>query len=107
MSRDLYTIPCQWFALEFRVNSKPLTSVFGRNKVHIAHVVMTGLDVVVDSVGRYGADLHQSIVLDEDRVARQVAVHDGRHAAVEVAGEINKIDDVTSEFLLCRIHIFV
>lgn len=65
--------------------------------MHIPHVLAAGLDVVVDGVGRDGADLHEPVVLDEDGVARQVAVDDRRHASMEVAGddmpiEINKHD---------------
>lgn len=68
-----------------------LTSVFGGNKVHVSHVLAAGLDVVVDGVGRHGADLDQAVVLDEDSVAGEVAMHDGRHAPVEVAGEVTVI----------------
>ena len=32
----------------------------------------------MDDVGRDGPDLHEAVVLDEDRVARQVPVHDRR-----------------------------
>lgn len=53
--------------------------------MHVAHVLAAGLDVVVDGVRRHGADLHEPVVLDEDRVAGQVPVHDGRHASVQVA----------------------
>lgn len=59
--------------------------------MHVPHVVPTRLDVVMDGVGRDGADLDQPVVLDEDRVARQVAVHYGWHAAVQVAGERRKL----------------
>lgn len=59
-----------------------LTSVFRCNKVHISHVLAAGLDVMMDGVRSHGADLHQPVVLDEDCVAREVPVHDGRHAAV-------------------------
>lgn len=55
--------------------------------MHIPHVLAAGLDVVVDGVGRDGADLHEPVVLDEDGVARQVAVDDRRHASMEVAGD--------------------
>lgn len=53
--------------------------------MHVAHVLAARLHVVVDGVGSHGADLHEAVVLDEDGVAREVAVHDGRHAAVQVA----------------------
>ena len=33
---------------------------------------------LVDDVGRDGADLDKTVVLDEDSVARQIAVDDGR-----------------------------
>lgn len=85
---DLY-----FSSLEFVTGSdysQVLTSVLGRNEVHIAHVVVAGLDMVVDGVGRHGADLYQPVVLDEDGVAGQVAVHDGRHATVQVADATNK-----------------
>lgn len=64
-----------------------LTSVFGCNEVHIPHVLAAGLDVVVDGVRRHGADLDEAVVLNEDRVAGEVAVDDGRLAAVKVAAE--------------------
>lgn len=54
--------------------------------MHIPHIVAAGFDMVVDGVGRHGADLDEPVVLDEDRVARQVAVNYGRHAAVQVTG---------------------
>lgn len=50
--------------------------------MHIPHVLPAGLDVMVDGVGRHGANLHEPVVLDEDGVARQVAVDDRRHAAM-------------------------
>lgn len=53
--------------------------------MHVPHGLATRLHVVVDGVRRDGADFHQAVVLDEDRVAREVPMHDGRHAAVEVA----------------------
>ena len=37
----------------------------------------------VDGVGRDGADLDEAVVLDEDRVARQVAVDDGWLGSLE------------------------
>lgn len=58
--------------------------------MHIPHILATGLDVVMNGVGRYGANLHQAVVLDEDRVTRKVTMHDGWHAAVKIA-EAKKI----------------
>lgn len=70
-----------------------LTSVFRCDKVHIPHVLAAGLDVMMDGVGRHGADLHEAVVLYEDGVAREVPVNDGRHAAVKVANRnYNNID---------------
>lgn len=58
--------------------------------MHVPHVLAAGLDMMVDGIRRHGADLHQPVVLDEDGVAGQVAVHDRRHAAVEVTNWIVK-----------------
>ena len=44
----------------------------------LAGVAVGGPGRLVDDVGRDGADLDESVVLDEDGVARQVAVDDGR-----------------------------
>ena len=44
----------------------------------LAGVAVGGPGRLVDDVGRDGADLDEAVVLDEDRVARQVAVDDGR-----------------------------
>ena len=43
-----------------------------------ARVPVRGPGGLVDDVGRDGADLDEAVVLDEDGVARQVAVDDGR-----------------------------
>jgi hypothetical protein len=45
--------------------------------VEVLNVVSVGADVLVDDVGRNGANLHEAVVLNEDGVARQVAVDDG------------------------------
>lgn len=50
--------------------------------MHIPHVLAAGLDVVVDGVGRHGADLDEAVVLDEDGVACEVPVDYRGHAAV-------------------------
>ena len=62
------------------------TSPLRREVVQVPYVVPVGLDVLVDDVGRDGADLDKAVVLDEDGVAVQVAVDDGGAARlVEVA----------------------
>ena len=43
-----------------------------------ARVPVRGPGRLVDDVGRDGADLDKTVVLDEDSVARQIAVDDGR-----------------------------
>lgn len=54
--------------------------------MHIPHILTASFDVVVYSVRRHGADLHEPVVLYEDGVAREVPVNYGRHAPVQVAG---------------------
>lgn len=61
-----------------------LTSIFWGDKVHVLHIFAAGLDVVVNCVGRYRADLHQAVMLDENGVAGQVSVDDRRNTAVEI-----------------------
>lgn len=52
--------------------------------MHIAHVLAARLDVVVNGVGRHTADLHQAIVLDEDRITGEVSVDDGRRTGMQI-----------------------
>ena len=42
---------------------------------------------LVDDVGRDGADLDEAVVLDEDGVARQIAVDDGRLGPLQRIGK--------------------
>ena len=44
--------------------------------MEVLNVLPEGLHILVDGVGRHAADLHQSVVLDEDGVAGQIAVDD-------------------------------
>ena len=55
--------------------------------MQVFDVVPERLDVLVDDVRRDGADLDEAVVLDEDGVARQVAVHDGRLNLVVEVGQ--------------------
>lgn len=73
------------FVVFYYINSSlPLTAIFGCNEVHIANILAARFDVMMYGVGGDGADLHEPIVLDEDRVAGEVAVDYWWHAAVEV-----------------------
>ena len=49
-----------------------------------ARVPVRGPGRLVDDVGRDGADLDKAVVLDEDSVARQVAVDDGRLGPLKI-----------------------
>lgn len=63
------------FVVFYHINyTLPLTAIFGGDEVHIANVLAARFDVMMDGVGRDRADLHEPIVLDEDRVAGEVAV---------------------------------
>ena len=44
--------------------------------MEVLDVLPEGLDVLVDCVRRHAANLDQSVVLDEDGVAGQIAVDD-------------------------------
>lgn len=48
--------------------------------MQVSDVVPASLDVLVNDVRSDGADLDQAVVLDENRVASQVAVDDRRRA---------------------------
>lgn len=46
--------------------------------MHVAHIFTARFDVMVNGVGRHTANLHQTIVLDEDCITGEVSVDDGR-----------------------------
>lgn len=52
--------------------------------MHVPHVLPASLHVMVDGVRGHRADLHQAVVLNEDRIARQIAVYYRRNAAMEI-----------------------
>ena len=47
-----------------------------REEVEVLNVLPESLHILVDCVRRHAANLHQSVVLDEDCVAGQIAVDD-------------------------------
>ena len=73
----------------------PQVDEFRRQKVTILWeptAVNAGLDMCVDNVRRYAANLDQSIVLNEYGVAWQIAVSDWRVCVVQITSSINEFD---------------
>lgn len=53
--------------------------------MHVAHVLAARLHVMMNGVRRHTADLHQTIVLDKDRITGEVPVDDGRRTGMQIA----------------------
>ena len=54
----------------------------------------------MDDVGRDGADLDEAVVLDEDGVARQVAVDDGRLRPLKMTMTQGQSQSVTCQYMV-------
>lgn len=76
----------QLVILDFFIeNESELTGILWCYKVVVPNVVAARLHMMMYGVGRDGADLHESVVLDEDRVTGEVAVHYCRRTFVKIA----------------------
>ena len=59
--------------------------------VKVFDVVPAGLNVLVNNVGRDGADFHKTVMLDENCVTRQIAMDDWIAFLMQIAlGKKNK-----------------
>ena len=77
-----------WTLTRIRIAQSLLTTPFRTEVVEVLDVLPTGLDVLVDDVRGNGANLDQTVVLDENRLAGQVSVSDRRRdSLVEVTME--------------------